>query len=95
MYPRTRNGRAAAAEQLRCRGVQTRRRRGPAAIQDIIVGVVERERTRLLDGCLREYRIANISDGIAAALTILNLLIVPLRVSIGISALKLRGSLRR
>src|SRR5882724_4964859 len=56
VYPRTRDGRAAAAEQLRCRGVQARRRRGPAAIQDIVIGIVERERTRLLDSCLREYR---------------------------------------
>jgi hypothetical protein len=83
VYPRTRDGRAAAAEQLRCRGVRARRRRRPAAIQDIVIGIVERERTRLLDSCLREYGVANISDRIAATPKILNLLIVFLRVSIG------------
>src|SRR5882762_5109352 len=56
VYPRTRDDRAAAAEQLRCHGVRARRWRGPAAIQDIVIGIVERERTRLLDSCLREYR---------------------------------------
>jgi len=48
--------RPAAAEDLRCQRVRARRRRGPAAIEDVIVGVVEREGARLLDRGLREYR---------------------------------------
>ena len=50
------HGRATAAEQHRRPGVQARRRRGPASVQHVIVGVVERERPRLLDSRLREYR---------------------------------------
>jgi hypothetical protein len=44
-----------AAEQ-RCHGVRARSRRGPADIQDIVIGIVERKRTGLLDGRLCEYR---------------------------------------
>src|SRR4029079_2845979 len=47
--------RTAAAEYLRCRRVHARLRRGPAAVEDVIVGVVERESARLLDRGLREY----------------------------------------
>src|SRR6185295_2635094 len=56
VYPRTRGDRASTAEQLRCHGVRARRRRGPAAIQDVVIGIVECERARLLDSCLRENR---------------------------------------
>src|SRR5688500_10096023 len=50
------HGRATATEQLRRQRARTRCRCRPATIQDIIVGVVERERTRLLNSRLREYR---------------------------------------
>src|SRR5258707_2849423 len=45
-----------AAEQQRHLGVLARRRRRPAAVQNVIVGVVQRECTRLLDSRLCEYR---------------------------------------
>ena len=70
------HGRATAAEQHRRPGVQARRRRGPASVQHVIVGVVERERPRLLDSRLREHSVANISGSMTAALMILNLVIV-------------------
>src|SRR5712672_2757709 len=45
-----------AAEQHRHLGVLARRGRRPAAVQNVIVGVVKRECTRLLDSRLCEYR---------------------------------------
>src|SRR5260370_9760443 len=48
--------RVAATEQYRCHGTQGSRRRGPAAIQNVRVGMVECERARLLDSRLREHR---------------------------------------
>ena len=82
VHPWTRNRRAAAAEQLRGRGVRARRRRRPAAVQDIVIGIGERERTGLLNSCLSKYWRSTISDRIAAAPKILALFIVFLRLSI-------------
>src|ERR1700738_1398202 len=56
IYTAVHGGGAAAPQQHRCPGVRARRRRGPAAVQDIIVGIVKREQTWLLDSRLREYR---------------------------------------
>ena len=48
--------RAALAQPHQGHVVQARRRRRPTAVEDIIVGIVKREQTWLLDGRLREYR---------------------------------------
>ena len=80
-------GVTAAEWSQTCHGVHTRRRRGTAAVQDIIVGIVKRELTRLLDSRLREHSVANISGSMTAALMILNLVIAfCLRVSIGMKS---------
>src|SRR5258705_5926432 len=45
-----------AAEEHRHRGIQARSRRRPAAVQNVIVGIVKREQTWLLYSRLCQYR---------------------------------------
>jgi len=55
-FTRMRAIRAALAQPHQGPVVEARRRRRPAAVQDVIVGIVKREQTWLLDSRLREYR---------------------------------------
>ena len=86
-----------------CHGVHARRRRGPAAIQDIIVRIVKRERAGSWTAACANTGVMNINERMAAALTILGpVRIFCLRVSIGgenrefspFSALNFRASPR-